>query len=550
MTEPLIKLQPGGVPPVVNYNVPEPVSYDGTHIIELEVDPTLFLPPPVPPLSPDERQKLTLEAVAKAMLAGFSAVRLFPNLGVPPDFLVYAETVPGPDGKPVAYGGCYVRKYGPWESQGDWVTEKLRALQPGAVWENLRQGRDLAIIRLPSHRYDCRFLDAAPPTQRLGLIEHHRLSSFLGAYGAGRTVNTFTLLPGEKARITIKTYKRTVQSMKQASSIFDSLNDTSSSDFEETVQEERSDRSTRARMDSWHVEGELTGNWVTGKAKIEAGYKGSASSSREQFARGVENSLAKHASKASNRRDVKVEQSTETTADSGDENVTEREVRNINVGRTLNFVFRQMNQEFITVLHMLDVRVGYTDGLTTRVASLYQLDDFLREVLITKMGEGIVPLPEEQQPWTQIKRAILDELATVFDYAGNPHQFVEKIERRDKDGNLLGSYHRVKKGLRTEYKTVTTGTTLSVDGIVLSAMYNVLRTEGIITEALLGESNALDDFSKGLQDQTVQELRLRNDLLERHIDREVAAQAAVLAKNKTTVAMLKLLYPPPPVEKP
>ena len=42
--------------------------------------------------------------------------------------------------------------------------------------------------------------------------------------------------------------------------------------------------------------------------------------------------------------------------ETGEETVIERELANINVGRTLNFAFRQMNQEFYSFLHLVDVR--------------------------------------------------------------------------------------------------------------------------------------------------------------------------------------------------
>ena len=39
-----------------------------------------------------------------------------------------------------------------------------------------------------------------------------------------------------------------------------------------------------------------------------------------------------------------------------------RQLENINLSRTLNFVFRQMNQAFISFVHLTDVRIGYFDG--------------------------------------------------------------------------------------------------------------------------------------------------------------------------------------------
>lgn len=554
--ETLINLQENGVPATINYNTPESVAYDGTNIIELDVDPAMFAAPPVPPLSKAELAALTEQQVADAMKDGFRNPRLFPNLGVPEGAVAFADIVPGPDGKAVTYDGCYVTKYGPLESAATWVTDRLRHLRPRDVLSHLKERRHLAIFRLSSHRYDCVFLEPVPDgnlgvRQRIGIIEYYRLSSFLGTYGAGRTINTFSLLPGEKAKVGIKTFKKTTETRRQSSSILDSLNDSSSSDFESIVQEERSDRSTQARMDSWHVEGELTGNWGTGSAKIEAGYKGSASSARDQFAKNVGSSLEKHVMQASNKRDIKVEQSTEATTETGSESNTEREIRNINVGHTLNFVFRQMNQEFLTLLHLIDVRVGYTDGITTRVVPLHAIDRLLDEVIVTQTGPGGAPLPPEQQYRTALRQAILDEVSTVIDVDGVARTITETVALEDAGGDVLGEYVRLKppKDLKSVYKVASTGTEIVVDGVVLADMYNVLRTDGIITEALLGRGVGLDPYSQALQQQTVRELQLKNDALEQQVARERAAQALVAAKDKAAVALLAQLYPPPPVER-
>jgi hypothetical protein len=58
--EPMIKLDPGGTAPILSYNVPEPTSYTGRHVIELELPQEWFteaardVPPPLPP-SPSRR---------------------------------------------------------------------------------------------------------------------------------------------------------------------------------------------------------------------------------------------------------------------------------------------------------------------------------------------------------------------------------------------------------------------------------------------------------------------------------------------------------------
>ena len=68
---------------------------------------------------------------------------------------------------------------------------------------------------------------------------------------------------------------------------------------------------------------------------------------REEFAKNISSALQKHVSKASAKREVQVNTSYEVRTQAGEETSVEREIANINVGATLNFVFRQMNQEFI-----------------------------------------------------------------------------------------------------------------------------------------------------------------------------------------------------------
>src|SRR5205823_11581697 len=44
------------------------------------------------------------------------------------------------------------------------------------------------------------------PVPRLFAVEEYKVCSYLGNYGAGKTVKTFTLLPGERTTITINSY--------------------------------------------------------------------------------------------------------------------------------------------------------------------------------------------------------------------------------------------------------------------------------------------------------------------------------------------------------
>src|SRR5207249_11419715 len=89
---------------------------------------------------------------------------------------------------------------------------------------------------------------------RLFLIETYRLSSYLGQYGAGRTINTFSLLPGEKTKISVKTYTKTDENAKSASSILDSVSDESTKDFENSLSTEQSNKEGYQESHSYEIQ--------------------------------------------------------------------------------------------------------------------------------------------------------------------------------------------------------------------------------------------------------------------------------------------------------
>ena len=107
----------------------------------------------------------------------------------------------------------------------------------------------------------------------------------------------------------------------------------------------------------------------------------------------------------------------------------------------------------------------------------------------------------------------MHQLENIFDHEDERHSFYEEVELND------GSrYLRTKKGMTGTYKD-TAGTKIDVPGIILSVDKHVLRTDGIIVEALLGQAEGLDAYSRGLQEQTVMAKRLGNRLTELEVER-------------------------------
>jgi hypothetical protein len=361
---------------------------------------------------------------------------------------------------------------------------------------------------------------------KLIIVESYRLSSYLGTYGAGRTLKTFSLLPGEKTKISVKSYTRSEENAKSASSILDSFTEKSSNDFEKSMGKEQTDKQGHDESFKYKVAAEAQASWGFASAKISGEVSGGSNASREEFAKNISNATEKHAATASAKRDVQIDTSNEIKEETGFETAIERELENINVGRTLNFVFRQMNQEFITILHLVDVRIGYfredevndVPQSTYREVTLPQLDTLLQEVLV-----------EDNSTRKEVRDAILHQLTNIFDYKDMHHSFVEEKPLKDGSGNEVpnSGYLRAKKDYTSTYLDEATGTKKMVPGIILAANKYVMRTEGIIVEALLGAGNGLDPYSQGLQEQAVKDKLVRNTQAEMDVERQNLARKIV-----------------------
>ncbi len=76
----------------------------------------------------------------------------------------------------------------------------------------------------------------AIPTLTLGL--HANVCSYLGDYGAGKTVKTFSLLPGEKTTISIRNYQHREVIQKKAEHLLDSFSESSAKELENALNTE------------------------------------------------------------------------------------------------------------------------------------------------------------------------------------------------------------------------------------------------------------------------------------------------------------------------
>ena len=356
---------------------------------------------------------------------------------------------------------------------------------------------------------------------KLVLVETHKLTNFPGDYGAGTTIKTFSLLPKEETEISIKTWKKSVSTIKEASSILDSYTEEKADEFEKGIQSEVARTSKQENSDSFNVSagGGVSMGCVNASASV--GYETGTSSCREDSVKNVMNATSKHAQQASAKREINIETSYESTEETGEEITIIRKIENLNASRTLNFTFRQMNQQFHSILHLIDVRIGFYNGFpgSFRVYTLPELSRFVFKYMN-------IPDKTHKEIFEDVKAKILKEYTTVLDYQGSSCIFIEEVSNgnggsnlrvippRDINGNRIGKQDYI---MRDEKKD-STGAIIQpkdiryLDGIILSNRVITMRTDGVIVEALLGQANALDSYATESRRSIVIDDQLRNAL--------------------------------------
>jgi hypothetical protein len=528
-----IKLGDAGQAPVLNYNVPDRTSYSGNNIIDLQLDERLFKPDlrkaPARVAAPAPAAEGIANSVRQALASGYFSATTFPHVRTRTNALAlsdydFATAAGGAQAKPSAALAAAGAKVA--------VSPIMPKLNADTVAQRIAAGERLNVYRnmFGSYRYNV-IREPAKAQPRLLVVETYRLSSFLGNYGAGRTLSTFSLLPGEKTKILIKSYTKTTTEATAASSIFDSFSDESSDDFENSVQNENSDRTKQDENFSYYADADAHAGWGWGSANIKGGVKGGTSSSREQFSKNVSNASEKHAQKASAKRDVKVDTTNKSTAEAGTENSVEREIQNINVGRTLNFVVRQLNQEFIAILHLIDVKVAFWNGFA----------ESRREVPLYQLGDLIADVAADAGSADELMKSIRAALDVVIDYQGDAHKLVEDYKPFADEA----AYLRVRKNEFEQVYEDETGNKFIVPGIITAVNKHTLRTDAVIVEAVLGQGNALDPYSAELQDEAVRAKKLGNDNLEGANERDELGRTVVSTGTPAQAdAFAKVFYPP------
>jgi hypothetical protein len=264
---------PQGQPTLLSYNVPQPSSYTGKNYIELDFTSGK----PGDYFNANLCKQVTPPAVSAAMKMDQSAltdkIKADLDLGIGASSLIHAKTGPGSALKivwaaPATESSTTAPSTAFSIAKG--ATSGATAVEsPDKIATMLKSGLKMNVYKSMFGTPKVNYIPAVPKIRpRIILVETHRLSSFLGNYGVGRVLSTTSLLPGEKTRITVRSYTKESTKSAEASSILDSFTQESADDFENSMQSEQSKKDSSSENFEYHAEAEAEGGWGWGSAKV------------------------------------------------------------------------------------------------------------------------------------------------------------------------------------------------------------------------------------------------------------------------------------------
>lgn len=510
--EPFIKLNETGEASILNYNLPQSTCYKATVKIALDFPNSYFNPPSLPvggfwDLATNLTKEEWIEKL-KDEVSFASDTSIFSNPNLIRKYGVHKLETKIIEEQVVNGSSSLAEVVKEPEIAGVPISEIADKIKKGFK-PLLKQNIAGDVVLSYASKVD-------NPEPQIVLLLNLKVCSYLGDYGAGRTLKTFSLLPGERTTISVRTWEHNEETKREASNVLDSLSESSAEELQTILETETSHTKSNSHTIGEEIGGNMNISVPLKKVNIGAG--GGATES-QTFTTAFENSVSQlesaidtQSSKSDSLRQVEVNTETSSTSISETEQTTVRELENINKSRVLNFVFRQLLQEYFTITYLDNVQVAYVTGHgeLNRVVDLGGIEGLLQEVI-----------PDGAKRDTALAK-ILNRLCNITDYTGTKQRFIDCIEENltsDLTCSCLPSipaettcYFAKRKDLSQSYNGKT------VNGVIMGTKHRVLRTSAVVVDALLGQGEALDCYNQKLQDAAVVNAELNNDKLQQAID--------------------------------
>jgi hypothetical protein len=536
--EPLIKLDQTGKASILNYSLPQSTSYSGTAFLSLDIPDSYFKTSETESIWVGLQEKtlaelidlVTLDINTQGSVGIFENIELLNDqdiqiIDLEPAVITTIEgeqrtariissgdqsALTGSNSGLDYSGGLQRIAIVPIEYIASMI---LQGLRPVLYTTGLGK-----VVRVKFVKIE----DEANESPELMIALELKMSSYLGDYGAGKTLKTFSLLPGEQTSISIRTYQHRTDTKILAENVLDSYSENSAKDLQNSIQNEvnhttnYSQNETETKTKNWKAGGNFGLNLgifrIGGQGGTDhtAGTNTTINSALQTQVGMLVNSTSHHVAKSDSLRQIDVNSEVSSTTTEEYEETIDRILENINRSRVLNFVFRQLLQEFISITYIDDVSFIFYGGLKNRkTCRLASLDDLISSVI-------------EPGKVQEVKSMIYTQLCNVKDHNGDTHSLIEKITETYKDC-ISGSkkkkttaadtveYVRMRKDLTQSYMG------REVNGVILDTTHRILRTPSLIIDSLLGHGEALDCYNQKLQSAATLSAELENKKLEQSI---------------------------------
>ncbi|QQF06260.1 hypothetical protein [Sinorhizobium meliloti] len=397
-----------------------------------------------------------------------------------------------------------------------------------------------AVWKEPSHL-------TAVNTAEIWVESLFSVTSHTGDPLPGRIIKTHSLFPGERATVTVETFRKETSSYSITSSVFDET----SRQAEERLSSEANHENSYNQQDtvessySFGVQAKASWGWGDAGASFNASQ--SAKSVSARAVKNVANSLRAQATTVSNNRTVKIDTSSVNTTEFSEKQSIVRTIENINNSAPLNFFFRQLVQNVYSMTTVLDTRIIIKSSLLDkpRVASIQQAPDTIQEVLFGTPTKDAKVIAAVAALYTKIVNAT-KEMAEDTIEKGNP-QYVE-LDQTISDLQIP----RWRIASREEQKVDNLNieglpAELPFRGILMAIDTNTIKTEGIIVEcSIASDKQGLDEYAERLQEASVIQKEISNREARLHAKALKLALdliAAEVDSDKRLAAFEKIIVP-------
>jgi hypothetical protein len=222
--QPFVKLEETGQASILNYNLPQATCYNATAMVNLEIDSRFFKPAELEVPANNFWDVFAEKSLEETRVYLDTKVNAIPKQS-------FLEDAGKLNASSVAYANPnssanMLKVARPLENAELSIEEKPLVRPYKAMAEKdyvsvrIKQGyMPVPYIRFSGIR-DIRYVPKpVTPKPQLTMVLHYKVCSYLGDYGAGQTIKTFSLLPGEKMEISIRHFMRNESTKKKTEHI-------------------------------------------------------------------------------------------------------------------------------------------------------------------------------------------------------------------------------------------------------------------------------------------------------------------------------------------